>query len=75
MSQFWDPFKTKTESQKALSDLQISKIADLSSDYKFKRRSAEEQFKVNKQSEHLLKQVILKSRSRVIFFGSKRRLQ
>ena len=41
--------KKVTESQKALSDLQISKIADLSSDYKFKRRSNEEQFKVNKK--------------------------
>ena len=41
--------KKMTENQRALSDLQISKIADLSSDYKFKRRSNEEQFKVNKK--------------------------
>ena len=38
-----------TENQRALSDLQISKIADLSSDYKFKRFSNEEQLKVNKK--------------------------
>ena len=41
--------KKMTENQRALSDLQISKIADLSSDYKFKRRSNEEQLKVNKK--------------------------
>ena len=41
--------KKMTENQRALSDLQISKIADLSSDYKFKSRSNEEQFKVNKK--------------------------
>ena len=41
--------KKMTENQRALSDLQISKIADLSSDYKFKRRSNEEQSKVNKK--------------------------
>ena len=38
-----------TESQRALADMQISKIADLSSDYKLKRRSNEEQFKINKK--------------------------
>ena len=38
-----------TENQRALSDLQINKIADLSSDYKFKRFSNEEQLKVNKK--------------------------
>ena len=41
--------KKVTENQKALVDMQISKIADLSSDYKFKRRSNEEQFKINKK--------------------------
>ena len=40
--------KKMNDNQKARSDIQISKIADLSSDYKFKRRSNEEQFKVNK---------------------------
>ena len=38
-----------TENQRALADMQICKIADLSSDYKFKRRSNEEQFKINKK--------------------------
>ena len=38
-----------TENQRALVDMQISKMADLSSDYKFKRRSIEEQFKINKK--------------------------
>ena len=37
-----------TENKRALADMQIGKIADLSSDYKFKRRSNEEQFKINK---------------------------
>ena len=37
--------KKVTENQRVLADMQISKIADLSSDYKFKMRSNEEQFK------------------------------
>ena len=41
--------KKVTENQRVLADMQISKIADLSSDYKFKRRSNEEQFKINKK--------------------------
>ena len=41
--------KKSTENQRALADMQINKIADLSSDYKFKRRSNEEQFKINKK--------------------------
>ena len=41
--------KKVAENQRALADMQISKIADLSSDYKFKRRSNEEQFKINKK--------------------------
>ena len=41
--------KKVTENQRALADMQISKIADLSSDYMFKRRSNEEQFKINKK--------------------------
>ena len=37
-----------SDSQKQFSDLQINKINQLSvNDYKFKRRSSEEQFKVN----------------------------
>ena len=41
--------KKISDSQKVFSDLQMSKIAELSSDYKFKRRSNEEQFKLNKK--------------------------
>ena len=41
--------KKLTENQRVLADMQISKIADLSSDYKFKGRSNEEQFKINKK--------------------------
>ena len=41
--------KKVTENQRALADMQISDIADLSSDYKFKRRSNEEKFKLNKK--------------------------
>ena len=41
--------KKMNDNQKTLSDIQISKMADLSSDYKFKRPSNEEQLKVNKK--------------------------
>ena len=43
--------KKLSDNQKALSEMQINKISDLSSssEYKFKRRSNEEQFKVNKK--------------------------
>ena len=41
--------KKVTENQRVLADMQISKIAHLLSDYKFKRRSNEEQFKINKK--------------------------
>ena len=41
--------KNVTENQRALADMQISKMADLSSDYKFKRRLNEEQLKINKK--------------------------
>ena len=36
-----------SDNQRALTDMQTSKVADLSSDYKYKRRSNEEQFKIN----------------------------
>ena len=41
--------KKVLENLRVLADIQISKIADLSSYYKFKRRSNEEQFKINKK--------------------------
>ena len=42
--------KKISDNQKSLSELQLSKIASIaSSDYKFKRKSNEEQYKVNKK--------------------------
>ena len=42
--------KKISDNQKSLSELQLNKIASISSsDYKFKRKSNEEQFKVNKK--------------------------
>ena len=41
--------KKVTDNQRAIADMQISKMADLSSYFKFKRRSNEEQLKINKK--------------------------
>ena len=42
--------KKISDNQKSLSELQLNKIAAISSsDYKFKRKSNDEQFKVNKK--------------------------
>ena len=43
--------KKISDNQKSISELQLSKIASINaSDYKFKRKSNEEQFKVNKKA-------------------------
>ena len=43
--------KKISDNQKSISELQLSKITSINaSDYKFKRKSNEEQFKVNKKA-------------------------